>query len=91
MKIYRSVKITGEGYQDMLSQNGLSSAVPGTVLSDGKTYLAITTADGAISVTELQLAGKKKMAIGDFLIGFREPQTYSVTKGTSSNIIEKYV
>lgn len=91
MKIYRSVKVTGEGYQDMLSQNGLSSAVPGTVLSDGKTYLAITTADGAISVTELQLAGKKKMAIGDFLIGFREPQTYSVTKGTSSNITEKYV
>ncbi|MBO5074431.1 MAG: methionyl-tRNA formyltransferase [Bacteroidales bacterium] len=91
MKIYRSVKITGEGYQDMLSQNGLSSAVPGTVLSDGKTYFAITTADGAISVTELQLAGKKKMAIGDFLIGFREPQTYSVTKGTSSNITEKYV
>ena len=91
MKIYRSVKITGEDYQDMLSQNGLSSAVPGTVLSDGKTYLAITTADGAISVTELQLAGKKKMAIGDFLIGFREPQTYSVTKGTSSNITEKYV
>ena len=91
MKIYRSVKITGEGYQDMLSQNGLSSAVPGTVLSDGKTYLAITTADGAISVTELQLAGKKKMAVGDFLIGFREPQTYSVTKGTSSNITEKYV
>jgi len=91
MKIYRSVKITGEGYKDMLSQNGLSSAVPGTILSDGKTYLAITTADGAISVTELQLAGKKKMAIGDFLIGFREPQTYSVTKGTSSNITEKYV
>ena len=91
MKIYRSVKITGESYQDMLIQNGLSSAVPGTVLSDGKTYLAITTADGAISVTELQLAGKKKMAIGDFLIGFREPQTYSVTKGTSSNITEKYV
>jgi len=91
MKIFRSVKITGEGYKDMLSQNGLSSAVPGTILSDGKTYLAITTADGAISVTELQLAGKKKMAIGDFLIGFREPQTYSVTKGTSSNITEKYV
>ena len=90
MKIYRSAKITGEGYQDMLSQNGLSTAVPGTVLSDGKTYLAIATADGAISVTELQLAGKKKMAVGDFLIGFREPQTYTVTKGTSSNITERY-
>ena len=34
-------------------------AVPGTVLSDGKTYLAVATQDGAIAITDLQLAGKK--------------------------------
>ena len=45
------------------------------MLSDGKTFLAIATADGAISVTELQLAGKKRMPVKDFLIGFREPMT----------------
>ena len=86
LKIYRSLKVTGEEFQAMLEQNGLSSAAPGTILSDGKTYMAFCTADGAISVTEIQLAGKKRMAVKDFLIGFREPQTYTVTEGTSSKI-----
>ena len=90
LKIYKSVKVTGEEFLTMLEQNGLSSAAPGTVLSDGKSYLAFSTADGAISVTEIQLAGKKRMAVKDFLIGFREPQTYTTTKGTSSNITGQY-
>ena len=90
MKIYRTLKVTGEDYAAMLSANGLEHAAPGTVLSDGKTYLAISTADGAISVTELQLAGKKKMAVKDFLIGFREPQSYGTTEGTSSQITGKH-
>ena len=90
LKIYKSVKVTGDEYQTMLEQNGLSSAAPGTVLSDGKSYLAFSTADGAISVTEIQLAGKKRLAVKDFLIGFREPQTYTTTKGTSSNITGQY-
>ena len=90
LKIYKAVKVTGDEYQTMLEQNGLSSAAPGTVLSDGKSYLAFSTADGAISVTEIQLAGKKRMAVKDFLIGFREPQTYTTTKGTSSNITGQY-
>ncbi len=90
MKIYRTVKVTGDEYAAMLAENGMDSAAPGTVLSDGKTYLAIAAADGAVSVTELQLAGKKRMSVKDFLIGFREPQTYSTTKGTSSQITGKH-
>ena len=89
MKMYRTVKVEGQEYIDMLAGNGLTEAAPGTVLSDGKTYLAIATADGAISVTELQLAGKKRMAVKDFLIGFREPQSYGTTTGTSSSITGK--
>ena len=86
MKIYAAAKVIGDEFRAMLQQNGLEAAAPGTVLSDGKTYLAIATADGAISVTELQLAGKKRMGVKDFLIGFREPQTYATTQGTSSKI-----
>ncbi|MBQ2965966.1 MAG: methionyl-tRNA formyltransferase [Bacteroidales bacterium] len=86
MKIYAAAKVVGDEFKAMLQQNGLEAAAPGTVLSDGKTYLAIATADGAISVTELQLAGKKRMGVKDFLIGFREPQTYATTQGTSSKI-----
>ncbi len=86
MKIFKSIKVEGEAFEAMLAENGLQSAVPGTVLSDGKTYLAIATDDGAISVTELQIAGKKRMQVKDFLIGFRDPQTYGTSIGTSSSI-----
>ena len=86
MKIYKTLKVEGEEYSAMLAQCAMEAAAPGTVLSDGKTFLAIATKDGAISVTELQLAGKKKMPVKDFLIGFREPMTYTTTEGTSSKI-----
>ena len=86
MKIYKTVKVEGEDYTAMLAQCSLEAAAPGTVLSDGKTFLAIATADGAVSVTELQIAGKKRMPVKDFLIGFREPMTYTTTEGTSSKI-----
>ena len=89
MKIYKTLKVTGDEYQEMLTANGLTQAAPGTVLSDGKNYLAFATADGAISVTELQLSGKKRMAVKDFLIGFREPASYTTTQGTSSQITGK--
>ena len=74
----------------MLRENGMSQAAPGTILSDGKSYLAFATADGAVSVTELQLSGKKRMPVKDFLIGFREPQTYGTTQGTSSQITGRH-
>ena len=84
--IKESFKVLGDDYAAMLAQNGLEHAEPGTVLSDGKTYLAFATEDGAISATEIQLAGKKRMPVKDFLIGFREPMTYGTTEGTSSRI-----
>ena len=86
LKIFKTVKVEGEGYLTMLEQNGISSAAPGTILSDGKTYLAFATEDGAISATEIQLAGKKRMPVKDFLIGFRDPQSYTTSEGTSSSI-----
>ena len=52
---------------------------PGSVLSDGKSWLAVTTADGAISLTDLQAAGKKRMNVRDFLAGFREPESWSLS------------
>lgn len=89
LKIFKTTKVEGEEYTAMLVQCGLAQAEPGTILSDGKTFLAIATADGAVSITELQLAGKKRMAVKDFLIGFREPQSYTTTTGTSTQITGK--
>jgi len=55
----------------------------GEILSDGKSYLAIATADGALSIKELQLSGKKRMDVKTFLLGFRDSQTYTTSDGTS--------
>lgn len=43
---------------------------PGTLVSDGKTYLRVATTDGYLNILSLQLAGKKRMQVGDFLRGF---------------------
>ena len=51
---------------------------PGTVLTDGKTYFKIAFPDGYLSLTQLQLAGKKRMTITDFLRGFHPEGTLRV-------------
>lgn len=43
---------------------------PGTMRSDGKSYLAIAAADGWVYVDEMQLAGKRRMAIREILLGW---------------------
>ncbi len=49
---------------------------PGTILSDGKTGIKIVTANGSLSVLELQLQGKKRMGVEEFLRGFRGIERY---------------
>lgn len=91
MKIYFGEQVTGPDYLKILAENGRESAPAGTVLSDGKSYLAISTADGAISVKDLQLAGKRRMEVKDFLIGFRDPTSYGTSAGTSSAFLGKHI
>lgn len=42
---------------------------PGEIISDGKTFLKYATADGYLKVTELQLEGKKRNNVEEFLRG----------------------
>ncbi len=48
-----------------------ATEAPGTVVTDGKTFLKLATKDGYISLTIIQQAGKKAMEIQDFLRGAR--------------------
>lgn len=48
-----------------------TSLASGAYDSDGKTYLHFACADGILSITELQIEGKKKMHIAEFLRGYR--------------------
>lgn len=43
----------------------------GTIVSDGKTALKVAVSDGYIGIKTLQIAGKKKMSVSDFLRGFK--------------------
>ncbi|WP_288608576.1 methionyl-tRNA formyltransferase [uncultured Paraprevotella sp.] len=46
----------------------------GKVVSDGKTYLKVAVDGGYLRLKEIQLTGKKRMRIEDFLRGFRMPE-----------------
>ena len=63
--------------------------VPGEILTDGRKYFAIATADSAVGLLDVQLSGKKRLDIKAFLAGFREPDSYHTTQGTSKAEIAK--
>ena len=50
----------------------------GSVHSDGKSYVDIAVEGGYIRLLSLQLAGKKRMSVHDFLNGFKQIVEYSV-------------
>jgi methionyl-tRNA formyltransferase len=43
---------------------------PGQLKTDNKTYLHVQTADGALSILDLQMEGKKRMPVQDLLRGY---------------------
>lgn len=43
----------------------------GTMDTDGKTYLRIAVEDGFVNLLSIQVAGKKRMPVSDFLRGYR--------------------
>ena len=57
VKVYKARKVEQKGEKEMMS--------------DSKTYLYLKTADGYISIEELQMEGKKRMDIEEFLRGNR--------------------
>lgn len=59
LKIYETDKIFAE-----------HSFEPGAVVTDKKTYFRIAVTDGYINIRSLQLAGKKRMGVADFLRGY---------------------
>ncbi len=50
----------------------------GTVSSDGKTFFKVAVNDGYLSIKELQLAGKKRLRIEEFLRGYKVNDSLTV-------------
>lgn len=53
------------------NDESLEKALPGTILCDGKKQLCIATTDGWIRVKVLQVPGKRRMNVEDYLRGYR--------------------
>lgn len=62
----KKIKIFESSFQQMQHH-----AVPGSFETDGKTFLKFAAEDGYIFILELQMEGKKRMKIEDFLRGYR--------------------
>lgn len=59
---------------EIISEN-ISGASAGTVNTDNKTYIKIQGNGGSLLVKELQLQGKKRMTVKEFLNGYKFQQT----------------
>lgn len=66
-------QLQGKGLKIFRSEKELKvpAHAPGEVDTDGKHYLKFACADGYIIVKEMQLEGKKRMEVEDFLRGYR--------------------
>ncbi len=74
LKIWMAVPVTAENLTALgYSADGreFRDAEPGTVMFVTKNILVIQTGDGLLSLKELQLEGKKRMPVSDFLMGVR--------------------
>lgn len=60
LKIFKASRIASNG-----------KAQAGLVESDGKTFIRVHCTDGMLQLNELQLQGKKRMNVKEFLNGFR--------------------
>ena len=52
----------------------------GTVESDSRTFIRVACADGWIDLQELQIAGKKRLAVRELLLGWRDVLQYRFEK-----------
>ena len=64
-KIYRATYEVVEHQQEV-----------GSIETDGKKFVKIACKDGFIQIHQLQLAGKKRMGVEDFLRGFQQIKNY---------------
>lgn len=55
-----------------------TKAIPGSLISDNKSFLLIGCFDGYLEIKELQLQGKRRMFIQDFLRGFSVSDKWTV-------------
>lgn len=68
MKVFETGKMPGAA----------DGCAPGTLRTDGKTYLRVVAADGWVDIRALQLPGKRRLATDEWLRGFHLTEDFAV-------------
>ena len=71
-------RLTLKIYETVIFPNDTSSAPAGTICSDNKSFLKVAAANGWLAVRNLQLEGKKRMDIQDFLRGIQGIEKFRI-------------
>ena len=58
-------------FKTEIKPQDIKGLTPGQNQSDGKTHLTFQTGEGSISILELQIEGKKRLAVEEFLRGYK--------------------
>ena len=61
--------------EKLVQSHGLA---PGSICTDGKTYLHLAATDGFVGIRSLQLPGKKRLKVDELLRGFRMGNDFHV-------------
>lgn len=75
LKIYQAEKRLFAPLKEQLTDSPLPV---GSIHTDGKSYLEIVLSDGCLRLLSVQLAGKKRVPVKDFLNGYKQIDTCRV-------------
>jgi methionyl-tRNA formyltransferase len=62
---------------EALPTDSFKDAAPGTISSDGKKFFNVTIQNGSLEIKFLQLEGKKRLSVEEFLRGFQAIQEFN--------------
>ncbi len=65
LKIFKAVP-----KEEKIEQGEMQMAVPGTIIAKDKDSVTVKTGQGSLRIESLQLEGKKRMSVHDFLLGY---------------------
>ena len=72
LKIWKADILVDSDVRELLSDVSITNEMlPGTVLHVAKDFFAVSTGQNYLAVKEVQLEGKKRMAVKDFLLGYK--------------------
>ncbi|MBR4669088.1 MAG: methionyl-tRNA formyltransferase [Butyrivibrio sp.] len=72
LKIWKADVLSSEQVKEISNGAGsIEGSEPGTVVYTGKEAFIVSTGKDFLSVSEVQLEGKKRMAVKDFLLGYK--------------------